>query len=376
MPAVNSVLVVGGGAAGAAAAILLADAGVAVELAEINPSVTALGSGITLQGNALRVLRQLGVLDDCLALGYPFSQLVIRAPDPAATVVAVIDDLAFGGPDLPSTMGMYRPDLARILMARAEAVGVKIRFSTAVDTLRQDPDGVDVRFRDGTSGRYDLVVGADGVRSDLRGALGIQLETRAVGLGAWRMFGPRPADITAFNIIFGGPSHMASVCPTSRDSAYWVILEDARDRTGQSPRERLADFRELTHAYHGPWDEARDSFVDPAKLHYTWFETHLLDPPWHRGRVVLIGDAVHVCPPTIAQGAAMGLEDATVLAELLTAADRVDEAMWAAFSARRHARVKAVVDASAQIAQWTLDHVQGDVPAVTREIATLVSQPA
>ena len=57
MPAVNNVLVVGGGLAGAATAILLADAGVSVELAEIKPDVTALGSGITLQGNALCVLR-------------------------------------------------------------------------------------------------------------------------------------------------------------------------------------------------------------------------------------------------------------------------------------------------------------------------------
>ncbi|GAA3388963.1 FAD-dependent monooxygenase [Cryptosporangium minutisporangium] len=376
MPAVNHVLVVGGGAAGAAAAILLADAGVAVDLVEVMPAVTALGSGITLQGNALRVLRQLGVLDDCLALGYPFSKLVIRAPDPAATVVAEVDDLPFGGPDLPSTMGMYRPDLARILMARADRAGAKVRFSTTVDTFQQDDHGVNVRFSDGTSGRYDLVVGADGVRSALRRALGIQLETRSVGLGAWRMFGPRPAEITAFNVIFGGPSHMVSVCPTSEDTAYWSLLEDAQDRSGQSPDERLATFRELTRGYHGPWDEVRDAFTDPAKLHYTWFETHLLDAPWHRGRVVLIGDATHVCPPTIAQGAAMGLEDAAVLAELLTTSDRVDETLWEAFMARRHDRVKTVVDASVQIAQWNLDHVQGDVPTVTRRVAAVVSQPA
>jgi 2-polyprenyl-6-methoxyphenol hydroxylase-like FAD-dependent oxidoreductase len=61
MPAVNSVLVVGGGAAGATVAILLADAGVAVDLVEIKPGPSTVGSGITLQGNALRVLAQLGV---------------------------------------------------------------------------------------------------------------------------------------------------------------------------------------------------------------------------------------------------------------------------------------------------------------------------
>ena len=76
--------------------------------------------------------------------------------------------------------------------------------------------------------------------------------------------------------------------------------------------------RELaSQAYHGPWDDIRAVLTDPARVNYTWFETHVLDAPWNRGRVVLIGDAAHTCPPTIAQGAAMALEDAAVLAELL-----------------------------------------------------------
>ena len=376
MPAVNSVLVVGSGAAGTATAILLADAGIAVDLVEIKTDVSALGSGITLQGNALRVLRQLGVLDECLAHGYPFSQLVIRLPDPAATVVATVDDIPFGGADLPATCGMYRPELARILMDRAKAAGVQVRFSTTVESLDQDGDGVDVTFSDGSAGRYDVVVGADGLRSWTRRMLEIPLETKSVGMGAFRMFGPKPADITQFNAIFGGPSYMALVCPTSDTTAYWSLVEPARDRTTQTPEERLADFVELTRPYHGPWDEVRDSFTDPADLNYTWFEHHLLDAPWNRGRVVLIGDAVHTCPPTIAQGAAMGFEDAVVLAELLIGRDRVDEELWSAFTQRRYERVRTVVEASMQLAQWNLDHVQGDVPGVTRRVAAAVGSPA
>jgi 2-polyprenyl-6-methoxyphenol hydroxylase-like FAD-dependent oxidoreductase len=92
--------------------------------------------------------------------------------------------------------------------------------------------------------------------------------------------------------------------------------------------------------------------------------------------VVLIGDAVHTCPPTIAQGGALGLEDASVLADVLTTADTFDDDLLDRFAARRHDRVRTVVEASLQIARWQLDHEQGDVPALMGRIAALTSQPA
>src|SRR3954471_15317036 len=148
MPAVNTVLVVGSGLAGAATAIHLAAAGVAVDLIEIKPDVAAVGSGITLQGNALRELKALGVWDQVQAAGYAFDVTGIRAPDPAGTVVAEIPDAKTGGPDLPAVMGMPRPELARILIDRATEVGVKVRFGTTFTELAQDEDGVDVTFSD------------------------------------------------------------------------------------------------------------------------------------------------------------------------------------------------------------------------------------
>ena len=377
MPAGNDVLVVGGGLAGAATAILLADAGVSVELVEIKPDVTALGSGITLQGNALRVLRELGVLDECLAEGWPSEGLVLRAPfDPEATVVARMPNHRSGGPDLPSSMGMYRPALARILVERAQEAGVETRFSRTVQSLEQDVTGADVRFTDGSAGRYDLVVAADGVRSWTRRMLQIPLETRSVGMGIWRVFAPRPAEVENSEFFYGGPCYIAGYTPTSADWLYAVLVEDAQDRTTLSPEEKVEVVRGLSESYHGPWDEIRESITDPEKIHYTWFEEHLLDAPWHRGRVVLIGDAVHTCPPTIAQGGALGLEDASVLADVLTTADTFDDDLLDRFAARRHDRVRTVVEASLQIARWQLDHEQGDVPALMGRIAALTSQPA
>ena len=83
MAAVQNVGIVGAGAAGLTAAILLADAGVRVEILEKASEPQTLGSGITLQGNALRVFKQLGVWEQVESKGYPFSTLGLRAPDPA-----------------------------------------------------------------------------------------------------------------------------------------------------------------------------------------------------------------------------------------------------------------------------------------------------
>jgi 2-polyprenyl-6-methoxyphenol hydroxylase-like FAD-dependent oxidoreductase len=376
MPAVNTVLVVGAGLAGTATAIRLAGAGVAVDLAEIQPDVAALGSGITLQGNALRELRALGVWDAVSAAGYPFDVTGIRAPDPGGTVVAEIPDARTGGPELPAVMGMPRPVLARILADRAVESGAKLRLRTTHTALAQDAGGVDVTFSDGSTGRYDLVVGADGVRSWTRRALGVELETRSVGMGIWRAFGPRPASVTRTDLYYGGPSFIAGYCPTGEDSLYAYIVEPAQDRSTLAPAQQLATMKRLSLAYHGPWDEIRELLTDPDAVNYTWFETHLLPAPWNRGRVVLIGDAAHTCPPTLAQGGAQALEDAAVLTDLLLHADAVDGALWDAFHARRVDRARAVVDASNQVARWQLDHVQGDAPALFRRIAELVSQPA
>jgi 2-polyprenyl-6-methoxyphenol hydroxylase-like FAD-dependent oxidoreductase len=376
MPAVTNALVIGGGLAGAATAIRLASAGVAVDLVEIKPDLAAVGSGITLQGNALRELCGLGVWDRVLEHGYAFDVTGLRAPDPHGTVVAEIPDARTGGPGLPAVLGMPRPALARILTDRAAEAGARVRFGTTCAALTQDGTGVGVTFADGSAGRYDVVVGADGIRSWTRRTLGIRLETRPLGMGIWRAYGPRPAGVTRTDLYYGGPSYIAGYCPTGQDTLYAYVVEAATDRSTLTPAERLATMRGLAEAYHGPWDEIRDLLTDPATVNYTCFETHVLPAPWNRGRVVLIGDAAHTCPPTLAQGGAQALEDAAVLAELLTTRDAVDDTLWDAFTARRYDRARTVVDASNQLARWLLDHERGDVPGLIRRIAELVSRPA
>lgn len=375
MPAVSRVLVVGAGTAGTATTILLARAGVEVDLAEARPEVTALGSGITLQGNALRVLCQLGVLDAVLAAGYAYDRFAMRAADARATPVAELPEARSGGQDVPAVVGMLRPDLARILANQAGHAGARIRLGTAVARLEPSADGVSVAFTDGSAGRYDLVVGADGIRSSVRGMLGIQEGPRPTGLDAWRATGPRPADVTRTELYHGGSACAAGYTPTGANSMYGFIVAPS-EALALAPQERLARFRELSGAYHGPWDDFRAAITDPGQVNCTRVESQILPAPWNRGRVVLIGDAAHACPPTLAQGAAMALEDAAVLAELLLSRPRVDDGLWAAFTARRHARAKWVIDTSVEICEWVLAGNLSGLAGRFRDLYDLVSVPA
>ena len=373
MAAVNTILIVGAGTSGLALAVPLARAGVRVEIVEIRSDTDVLGSGITVQGNALRVLRDLGVWDEVAACGFPFDSLGIRTPD--GTLVAEIPDSRTGGPDLPATLGMNRPELAAILTRAARAAGAVIRPGLTVRSLTPSPDGVEALLSDGTSGRYDLVVGADGVRSATRRMMGIDDAPEPTGMAIWRVHTRRPAEVERTELVYGGPCFIAGYCPTGPDTMYAYLVERTRDEVPADAAGRAAHMRRLSEGYGGVWDTIRADIAASAEVNYTWFESLLVDRPWNRGRVVLIGDAAHACPPTVAQGAAQGMEDAWVLSELLLGADRVDQDLFDTFMDRRHDRVRAVVEASTTIGRWQLDGVRdADVPGLMREVAELVTE--
>ncbi|NEY32781.1 2-polyprenyl-6-methoxyphenol hydroxylase [Streptomyces sp. PRKS01-65] len=372
----RTVLVVGGGAAGNAVTILLRRAGLAVDLIEAKDDWNATaGSGITLQGNALRVLRELGVWEQVEASGYAFGSVGITTPD--GTVLHVQDDLRTGGDDLPATVGMQRPRLQQILIDAVRASGASVRLGTRAKSLDQDADGVTARFTDGTEGRYDLVIAADGLSSATRAAIGITARPEPTGMAIWRVAAPRPAGVVRTDLAYGGPAYIAGYCPTSEDTIYAYVVESNRDRASIPPETYAEEMRRLASAYGGFWPEITEHITDPAKVNYTWFDRMLVEGSWHRGRVVLVGDAAHCCPPTLAQGAALSLEDAFVLAGMLTASDTWDEALFQGYYERRIRRVRPVVEASVQIGRWQLDGVRdADVPGLMgRTMAMLRELP-
>jgi len=113
MPAAQNVLIVGGGIAGMTLAVALKRAGIGCEVVEINPEWTVVGVGIALGGPALRALRVVGVLDQCVAKGFGYSR--VDHCDPNGNVTGTVQMPRLNGPDYPATIGIMRQELHTVL---------------------------------------------------------------------------------------------------------------------------------------------------------------------------------------------------------------------------------------------------------------------
>ncbi|MEV6745863.1 FAD-dependent monooxygenase [Streptomyces sp. NPDC051080] len=328
------VLIHGGGIGGLTLATALARRGHTVEIAELRDEVDALGVGIIQPSNALHVMREIGVLDDCLAAGFEWEILTIA--DPAGNTLAEIPQPRMG--DAPSNNGIPRPALARVLNSAAVAAGAKIRFGTTITELTDDGSGVDVTLSDGYSGRWDLVAGFDGIGSPLRTRLyGDRYTPEYTGFANWRVTVPRQPQVRGVVMGTAGKDAKALLTPITEELMYlgavFAESEDFRpdpERAHEQLTERLAMFS-------GPVAEALATVTDPASVVYSRISQVTVEEPWHVGRVVLAGDAAHASTPHIAQGAAMAVEDALVLAESLDDGSDVAAALEA-WEARRRPR--------------------------------------
>ncbi|HEY3902719.1 MAG TPA: FAD-dependent monooxygenase [Streptosporangiaceae bacterium] len=353
---VSTVLVVGGGITGSMLALALADRGVQVELVEISPVWHGVGHGITVQGNALAAFDKVGVLAEVQTLGIAFNQMRMLHAD--GSLIAEVPTPRTGGSGLPATMGALRSDLQAVLCERVYRAGAAVRLGLTVRGL--DVSTGDVEFSDGSAGSYDLVVGADGIRSSMRPLLGITATPQPSGMSIWRVVAPRPAELDCAEVYYGGPRFKAGYSPISADRCYAYLLDEDDAADGRPLWEQL---RERSQGYGGTWGKIRATIGPDSDVSYTRIEWLLADHPWYRGRAIVIGDAAHACPPLIAQGAAMCAEDAVVLAELITGPGPVTGALRA-FMARRLPRVEIVVRNSLLLTRWEMNlepHTDADV---------------
>ncbi|MEV7402324.1 FAD-dependent monooxygenase [Streptomyces sp. NPDC091267] len=328
------VLIHGGGIGGLTLATALARRGHTVEVAELRDELDALGVGIIQPSNALHVMREIGVLDDCLKAGFEWEILTIA--DPAGNTLAEIPQPRMG--DAPSNNGIPRPALAQVLGAAATAAGATIRFGATVAGLTDDGEGVDVTLSDGSSGRWDLVVGFDGIGSPLRTRLyGDRYTPQYTGFANWRVTVPRQAQVKGVVMGTAGQAAKALLTPITDELMYLgaVFAEEADFRP--DPEKAHAQLKERLPMFSGPVAEALAAVTGPEAVVYSRISQVTVEEPWHVGRVVLAGDAAHASTPHIAQGAAMAVEDALVLAQSLD--DEADvAAALDAWEARRRPR--------------------------------------
>jgi 2-polyprenyl-6-methoxyphenol hydroxylase-like FAD-dependent oxidoreductase len=375
----GEVLIVGAGIGGLSASIALRGQGFGVTILEIQPDLhsSVYGVGIIQPVNALRALDAIGCADECLRQGYA-SKGWARLLDAGGNLLHEIPGATI--PGFPCMNGITRPKLHKILTDRAIDSGVTIEYGSTISDLRDEGHHVEVTCGDGSRRRADLVVGADGVRSVVRRfVLDAGLEPRYNGQSAFRVNIPREPEIDQI-VLQAGPTGMAGFVPIGQDLAY-LFLNVPWDRSRRpSPGELLAVLREKLAPFGGLTGRIRDTYIDdPAAIVFRPEEYLIAPAPWHRGRVVLLGDAVHSVTPHLGQGAAQAIEDGVVLAEELGASGPADADVADAFTryaARRYERCKFIVEASVQIGDWEMHpSPDADQAGLTQRVMETMALP-
>ena len=349
------VLVIGGGLSGMAAAIQLRKLGAAVDLVEIDPNWRTEGAGITLNGASMRAFETLGVYDEIANRGYVSNGVELCATTGAK--VGEIPTPKIPGSDVASGGGILRPELARILSDATMKAGVDVRAGCTYSHFEQKADKVDVALTDGTQRSYDLVVGADGLRSKLRETLFPEVAPpQYIGQVVWRAVLPRPTEIVRPRMWVGGAVKLG-VNPTSPTSMYMFLTEGR----AESARPDSATWPQVVADLMRPFPDPLVQSLIPhlaaknANIDFRPLANLLVRMPWNRGRIVLIGDTVAATTPHLASGAAIGIESAIVLAEELGRAGTLQDALDR-FHARRWERCRMVVQNSERLCRIEMEH--------------------
>jgi 2-polyprenyl-6-methoxyphenol hydroxylase-like FAD-dependent oxidoreductase len=345
MSRIRRVLVVGGGVGGLTAATAFARRGIEVLLVERRPTFDVPGVGLGQPANALRVYDALGVLPDILASGFSYDHMSIFDPN---RELIVRHKFLLGDARIPAFCALSRRRLHDILLAAAQRAGVEVRCGLTAQDIHEGGEGVTVVFTDGRSETFDLLAGFDGIRSAMRQHLvGSAFVPRPSGYGAWRLQVPRRDEVRGMEFLQGVGSKTGAM-PLADDLMYLFHIRpeapDADFDRGDYPdlfRQRLAQYGSYVAEIRATLDAASDIVYSPI-------EPMMLPWPWFRGRVVIGGDAAHVFPPHLTQGAAMAAEDGYVLANEVLDGDGTVEARLMRYSQTRYARCAFVYTFSQQ----------------------------
>jgi FAD-dependent urate hydroxylase len=341
-----SILIVGAGIAGLATARALRRRGYGADVVEREPAWTHGGAGIYLPGNAARALRALGLESETARHASMIPRQLIC--DDRGRVLADIDLDALWG-EVGPCLALHRADLHQVLASHGDPVPV--RMGVSVQRLSQQDETVTVSFDDGSTGRYNLVIAADGIHSTVRpllfGAGGI----RPVGQLAWRFVTKCPAEVTTWTALLRRDVTFLAV-PIGRDRLYCYCDTSAKPAVQLPGDDTTARLVGLLTGFAAPVPAILETLGRDTAVHITPIE-EVSPRTWVRGSVLLVGDAAHATSPNMAEGAAMALEDGIVLAECLGSGRGIAEAI-ATFQDRRRPRT-----------HWVLSQTRRRPPSAT-----------
>lgn len=353
--AINNALIVGGGFSGMSAAIELRKRGIEVDIVELDPDWAPLGAGITMAPPTMRALETIGVADEVAKYGYCAPDLDFRTHEghPIAMIPtpAPVNSSQTGA-------GILRPDLAQILAKATTKSGAKVRLGVTYEEIRYDEHGAEVTFTDGTSGHYDLVVGAEGLHSKLRTMLfPDHTPPEYTKQACWRAVLHRPESIVR-PTFWIGPVGKIGVNPISDDKMYMFINEYRETDQRPEQKEWRPMMADLIRDFKAPeLQNILKEFEEDIPVDFRPLYNLLLPQPWHKPSVVLLGDAVHATTPHLASGAGIGIESAIVLAEELGKDQSLKDALKH-FEQRRWNRCRLVVENSAKLVE--IENGDGD----------------
>jgi salicylate hydroxylase len=330
------IVVAGAGIGGLAAALALARTGHDVEVVERATALTEVGAGIQISPNAVKALRALGLdaqLDE--AASHP-KFLELRLGRSGRRIFSIpMGEAAvqhYGAPYLH----LHRADLLDILRDAAMGAGVRLRLGAAINGYAGQGEQVRIDLADGDKLEADLLVGADGMRSTVRRQMLGDDKPRFTGSVAWRLLAPASAapNLPHGAIVWAGPGRHAVTYRVRCDALINFVGVIEEDPSAPAPPEGWpetwngpGDPAVLTQAFAG-WADPLPAIIAAGGQCHRWplFDRDPLTR-WVDGRVVLLGDACHPMPPFQAQGAAMAIEGAYVLAQCLKEGAEVEAAL-------------------------------------------------